>query len=228
MAEDLLSREAFGPCQLGHTADRLADPQPDRGHRGLLVLRQHTLHESMVTQGRQGAIGARRQLHFDDPVVSHLGPHFVRRSLEHLPALVDDRQPVRQFLGFVEIVGRIEDRDAVAPAQVLQQAPQRAGPVRIEADRRLVEQQHGRPMDEGHGDRQALLHAHGVPLHVVVEAVRQAHDIGHLLDAVSRSVAAKSIEAGEVLQVLPPGDLPVDAALAPDGDPDAVTVQSPG
>ena len=72
--------------------------------------------------------------------------------------LVHDRDPVA-VLGLVHVVRREEDRDVLARLELADVAPDRAARLRVEADRRLVEEQHARRVQQAAGDLQAALHA---------------------------------------------------------------------
>ena len=65
---------------------------------------------------------------------------------------MDDRDPVAESLGLVDVVGREQDRDLVAVAQVSDHLEQLVADARVEADRRLVEEQHLGLGDERAGD----------------------------------------------------------------------------
>ena len=74
--------------------------------------------------------------------------------------LVHDRDAVA-VLGLVHVVGRQEDRDVLARLELADVAPDRAARLRVEADRRLVEEQHARRVQQAARDLQAPLHAAG-------------------------------------------------------------------
>src|SRR5207253_8148076 len=65
------------------------------------------------------------------------------------PALVHDRDPVAESLGFVEVVGREQDRYVAARAQLLDHVEQLVPDAGIETHRRLVEKEHSRIREEG-------------------------------------------------------------------------------
>ena len=64
-------------------------------------------------------------------------------------------------LGLVHEMGREEDGDAVVAGEIDQCAPEGVAGDRIDARGRLVENQHGRPVQHGHGKLQPLLDAKG-------------------------------------------------------------------
>ena len=61
------------------------------------------------------------------------------------PARVDDRDPVAEPLGLVEVVRREQDRHPVAVAQAGDHVEQLVADARVEPDGRLVEEEHLRP-----------------------------------------------------------------------------------
>ena len=83
-----------------------------------------------------------------------------RRALGHDRALVDDDEAVAELLGLVHVVGREHQRRALL-LEPEQPVPQDVPRLRVEAGRRLVEQQDARVVDEGARDREAALHAAG-------------------------------------------------------------------
>ena len=61
--------------------------------------------------------------------------------------------------------------------------PQRGPALRIEAGRRLVEEQHPRPVDERQGQVEAALHPARVPADAAVGGTGQLHPLEQLLPA---------------------------------------------
>ncbi len=82
-----------------------------------------------------------------------------RAQRDDLP-LVDDRDPVAEPLGLVHVMGREDD---VRPpfAQVADHVPELAARLRVEARRRLVEEQELGVADQRRRDGQPLLLAAG-------------------------------------------------------------------
>ena len=100
-----------------------------------------------------GAVDADR-----DDVAGDLALELVGRALGDDPAVVDDRQPVGQRVGLLEVVGREEDRRARL-AQAADLVPHPGSRLRVEAGRRLVEEQDRRAMDDAEPDVEPALHA---------------------------------------------------------------------
>ena len=91
---------------------------------------------------------------------------------------------------------------------------QLAGPDRIEPDRRLVEEEHLRVVQEAAGDVQPLLHAARVPLRPLVLAAFQPDEVEQLLDPALLRPRRHAVELGEVAKIVVPGEPFIDAALA--------------
>ena len=77
------------------------------------------------------------------------------------------------------------DRNTVGPAADLaaEQVLEQADAARVEADGRLVHDQHARLVQQGGGEDGALLHAVRVALGQVVHELAEAEQVDHLLDA---------------------------------------------
>src|SRR5437773_1475001 len=109
--------------------------------------------------GRGGAVPRRR---LDDHAHPDAGVAFrlVDRPEEDRAPLVHDQQMVREDLRLVEVVRRQEDGRAF-PRELPQHVPDGAPTERIEADRRLVQEQDLRVGHHRHGDDQPLAEAAG-------------------------------------------------------------------
>ena len=114
-----------------------------------------------------------------------------RRTGRDDPAGVDDADPVG-LLGFLEVVGREHDRRPMLATHVAQVAPQRAAARRVEAGRRLVEEQHVRPVHEAAHDLELAQHPARVRLDRLEDVAPEAQQLGPLLDlaAVARRPSA--------------------------------------
>ncbi len=77
------------------------------------------------------------------------------------PALVQDRDPVGQLLGLVEVLGR-EQHGRAARGEFPDGLPHLDARLRVQPGRRLVEEDDRRVPDEAHRDVQAAAHATGV------------------------------------------------------------------
>ena len=127
---------------------------------------------------------------------------------EHLAA-VDDRDRGAQLLELGEDVRRDEDRLAEAAQLAQQLAELDAGP-RVEAGRRLVEEQHQRVVDERVGEAQPLLHAARQALDVRVALGPEVHQLQEVADHPPPALGRDAVAAGEEVQVLPDLHVVVD------------------
>ncbi len=113
---------------------------------------------------------------------------FGRADGEH-PPLVHQRDAVAAF-GLIHEVGREEDRDAIIAGEIDQRAPELVARDRIDARRRLVENEHRRPVQHGHCKLQPLLHAERQAFRLGVGHVFQIVAFEQLIDADLRSRSA--------------------------------------
>ena len=128
-------------------------------------------------------------------------------------ALRDDRDPVAERVGLEHVVGRQQDR----LARVGERGDRRAELARahgVEADRRLVEEEHLRVVEQPAGDVQALLHPARVTLGTLVLPALEPDELEQLVDPRLLDLRGHSVELGEVAQVVVAGKPFVDAALA--------------
>ena len=86
---------------------------------------------------------------------------FRQRALRDQKPAVHDEDVLGAILEFVERVRRDQDGGAVV-AQFVQDFVEGLAQRRIEARRRLVQQQHARPAEQRLGQAQALAHALGI------------------------------------------------------------------
>ena len=102
--------------------------------------------------------------------------------------LVEDRDVIGDALDVVEDVGGVEDRRVAA--QPFHQVEDVAPADGVERARRLVEQEHLRPADEGLGDAEPLAHPAGVGPGRAIGGVRDAGPLQRLVDPTLDRVAA--------------------------------------
>ena len=105
-----------------------------------------------------------------------------RRALGHDLRLVHDDEAVAQLLGLVHVVGRQDERHA-ALLEPVEAVPQQVPRLRVEAGRRLVEEQQVGLVDEAAGDRQAALHAARHVLDLVAGPLGQLGEVEQLVGA---------------------------------------------
>lgn len=113
------------------------------------------------------------------------------------PAVDEDGDAVAQRLGLVEVVGRVDDRAALA-LEGAQHLPQIAAGLRVEGGRRLVQEDQLRAVDEGGGDGQALALAAGEVLHEDVPLLGEPHALQRAVGG-RRCAAVQARDRDEVL-----------------------------
>ena len=139
---------------------------------------------------------------------------------DHL-AVVDDRDAVGEPVGLVEVLGGQQDGRAVGD-EVLDRHPQVDAAARVEARRRLVEEQHRRARDERGREVEPAAHAAGVGLRDAVGGVGEVEALEQLAAARLRGAAALAVEAADHDEVLEAGEVVVDrGVLAGEADPGA-------
>ena len=100
---------------------------------------------------------------------------------DHAPG-VDDADLVGELVRLVEVLGGEHDRGAVAHERP-DRAPHLVAAARVEAGRRLVEEQDARRQDEAGGEVEAAAHAAGVLLHRLAAGVGEAEVLEELVGA---------------------------------------------
>ena len=115
-----------------------------------------------------------------------------------------------QRMPFVHEVRRHEDRDALLARQIDQQLPEAVAGDRIDARRRLVQDQDLRLVQDGDGQREPLAQPHRQVLGQRVEMRAEPESLDQLLDARLRLLGRQVIEARVQDQVLADGQLAVE------------------
>ena len=142
-----------------------------------------------------------------------------RRALGHDPAGVHHREPVAELLCLVHVVGRDDQRDAVA-LEAVEPVPEHVPRLRVEAGRGLVEQQDLGLIDQRARDREPAAHAAGERLDLGVRLVLELREGEQAGDAIADDVLRKPEVAAVDEEVLANGQLAVEAVvLRNDADP---------
>ena len=102
------------------------------------------------------------------------------RPVRDDPALVEDRDPVGELLGLVQVLGG-EQHSRAAAGELLDAAPHLEAGLGVQPGGRLVEEDHGRIADEAHGDVQAAPHAAGVGGHATAGRIRQLEAVQQIV-----------------------------------------------
>src|SRR3954469_8164092 len=118
------------------------------------------------------------------------------------PAAMHERDPLAELVGLVHVVRREQDRHAALLAQPGDEVPHRAARDRVEADRRLVEDQHARPVDERLRQLEPADHAGGVRRHEAGGGLEHAGRLEREVDAVGALRARDVEQPGERHHVL--------------------------
>ena len=153
------------------------------------------------------------QFHLQDlaaDAVLELVPGSLR---DHLPP-VDDRDPVGQLIGFLQVLGGQQQRRPLAP-QLAHDGPDLVAAARIQARGRLVEEQHLRARQQARRDVELAAHAAGVGPGRPVSRLRQVEPLEQLAGAAAGLLAGQLEQAAEHLQVLAPGQQLVDRRELP-------------
>ena len=120
-------------------------------------------------------------------------------------AVRHDHHGVGEALGLLDVVRRHQDRRAVRPQRV-DQRPELLAHLRIEPDRRLVEQHEARPVDERPRDQQPPPHPARELVGPRVAAIDEVGELERMLDRVPPLRPRNAVEMREDEQVLLDGE----------------------
>ena len=109
--------------------------------------------------------------------------------------VVDDREPVGEMVRLVEVVRREQDRQLFDRSQAGDLVPHLRSGLGVEAGRGLVEEEHGWPGDQAHGDVELAQHAAAVGLGEAVGRVRELEAVQQLGGPGSRLGAGHPVDA---------------------------------
>ena len=148
----------------------------------------------------------------------------LRGAFDDQPAVVEQRDPVGEVVGLLQVLRGEEDGDA-AGHEVTDDLPHAAAAARIEAGGRLVEEDDARPADQRHRQVEPAPHAAGVRHGQLPGGVDQVELIEQLRDPPAARRAVEVAQVGHQGQVFLAGEQPVHRGeLAGDADrvPDRV------
>ena len=131
-----------------------------------------------------------------------LGLERVRRALGDDLAGVDDRDALRERIGFLEVLGCQEDRHTVLVGEAGHLVPERRPALDVEAGGRLVQEQQSRLVYERERQVESALHPAGVAADLAVGRIGQAHAVDQLIAAALRLGAGEAVHAGLEAHVL--------------------------
>ena len=123
------------------------------------------------------------------------------------PTLVEDRDPVGELLGLVEVLGGEQHRGAL-PGEFLDGLPHLDAALRVEPGRRLVEEDDRRVADQAHGDVEAAAHATRVGRHLPGGRVGQREPVEQVIGDLARVLEVPQL--GDQHEVLATGEDFVD------------------
>ncbi len=192
-ADDLgeLLRAAFEPDgnALGRAAGRLPEALEDAGDRGGV-----------------GAVAGNRL----DGRAADLRLQRARCALGDDLAVVDDPDAIREDVGLFEVLRGEEDGHAVVLREAGDLLPERRSALRVEAGRRLVEEEDGGPVCEREREVEPALHAARVAVHLAVGGLGEADPAEQLVGPGRPLAAREAVERRLQPDVLAAGEEPVE------------------
>src|SRR2546430_13103124 len=206
----------FEPCLAPRDAANLSrgDRGDERGEGALGDARldpQHLPQLSLLDDDRVDEVECaqpfdRRRVDPEDLELDHAEVADVRlevvwRAERDHAALVDDGDAVAELVCLEEVVRREDDRGA-AFMELAHDAAQLARADRVETDRRLVEEEDARPMQQRSGEMQPLLHAARVALNALVSPVAEVYECEELLDSRRDLPRGDRVKLREVAEVV--------------------------
>ena len=127
-------------------------------------------------------------------------------------AVIDEHDAIAEPLRFLHVVRAVENGRA-GRGLFAHGGEDALARLRIDADRRLVEQEHARCMQEGAGEIEAPLHAAGEGRDDVVGALGETGDVERARDGRTRVAPRQPEQAHEEMQVLACGQRRVERDL---------------
>jgi hypothetical protein len=202
------------PDGLGDRAAPLAQGHDD----GAVADARRLGRDRLQRGGGRGGLGGVLEHHLE-LLAAHARLQLVGGALGDDRAAVDDRDPVGQAVGLVQVLGGEQHRGPRGDPR-LEHLPERDAAARVEPRGGLVEEQHRRPGHQGGGQVEPPPHAAGVGAHQAAGRARQREALEQLGRARPRVPAGQVVEAPDHLQVLEAGQVLVDRRVLP-GQADA-------
>ena len=153
-----------------------------------------------------------------EPLAADAVLELVRGALGDHVAVVDDHDPVGEAVGLLEVL-RGQQHGRAGRRARLDRLPHAQPRARVQAGRRLVEEQHRRPGDERGGEVQPPAHAAGVGLGGPLGRLGELEALEQLVRARLRLLAGQVVELADHLEVLEAGQVLVDGRVLA-GEPD--------
>jgi hypothetical protein len=149
------------------------------------------------------------QLEAEDRLALHAKLEFLRGADGQDPAVVDDGDPLAQLVRLGHVVGRQQDGPPGhrgLPGR--HQLPDRSSGCHVEAERRLVEEQDPRVVEQAAGHVHLLALAGGQRAHALQPLLAQADGLDQLVDAAPAILARQAVELAEHPELLADGHIP--------------------
>src|ERR687893_22001 len=137
-----------------------------------------------------------------DAGTADLGFQGLRRVLGDDPAPVDNPDPVSQHIGLLEVLRRQEHGDALIAREPADLGPERAAALRVEAGRRLVEEENLRPVHQREGKVEAALHPTRVAAYFPVCSLLEADALKKFLPTPLALLPREPMQCGLEVKVL--------------------------
>src|SRR5580704_15560560 len=201
-----------------HRADGDRHPGEQPGHEVLAGLHrerhQPLVHarvdaEHLIQRADRRLVVGRADLH---PVLADGRLQRLRRIDRDDLAVVDDGDPVA-VLRLVHVVRGEEDRDVLAPLQLVDVLPDRDPGLRVQAHGGLVQEQHPRRVQQAAGDLQPALHPTRVGGHHAAAALPEPDHLQHLAHPRPERRLGHAVQVGVEAQVLLPGQVVVQGGV---------------
>src|SRR5581483_12100298 len=181
-------------------------------------LQEDVFQALFVVLVRIGAVGPVAALQAEAVARGGGGAQLLYGSDGDQVALIDDGGAVAHTLGDLKNMGRNKDGGA-APAQLAQDVFHQAGAAGVQANGRLVQEDHPGRVDERAGQRDLLTHAPRVALLLQLKQAQQ------VFDALAAVGVGDGVEVGHELEVFAPGQLFVKEGVIGDVAEDAFRLE---
>ena len=145
-------------------------------------------------------------------VAAHLGLERLRRAPGDDLSVVDDGDVSAEAVGLLHDLGGEQDGDALR-VEVVEVLPYRDAALRVESDRRLVEEEDFGVVHEGADEVDAAAHAAGVGADALSGHVRKADQLQQLVGLAPGIAPGEAIEHALKLEEVPAGGEVVEAHL---------------
>jgi hypothetical protein len=155
------------------------------------------------------------ELEAEDALALDPALELVRAAEGEDPAVVDDRDPVAELVGLLHVVGREKDRpagDRGLPRE--DQLADGASGGHVQAERRLVEEEDPRVVEQAAGEVHPLTLAGGQGADVLLALLLHPDRVDQLVDPAPAVACRQSVELAEHPELLADGQDPVPRLLA--------------